>query len=130
MCKDTNKNEVKEQIKRLAEAFLTLRTTDEYEAFFADILTSKEVEDIASRLEVARLLKLGANYNDIASKTGASTATISRVSKCLSGDAGGYRTVLSRLDVLGTDSEDKNGELTEEEQNAIDAVIACFKKRK
>lgn len=130
MCKNTDKDEVQKQIRGLAEAFLTLRTVDEYEAFFADLLTSKEAEDISSRLEVARLLKLGVNYNDIAAATGASTATISRVSKCLSGDVGGYRTVLSRLDGADTDSDVKSGELTAEEQKAIDAVIACFKKNK
>ena len=76
MCKNTDKDEVQKQIRGLAEAFLTLRTVDEYEAFFADLLTSKEAEDISSRLEVARLLKLGVNYNDIAAATARSKSSI------------------------------------------------------
>ena len=78
--------------------FLSLNDKEECKAFFRDLLTAKETVDLSSRLEVARLLKLGANYIDIAAKTGASTATISRVSKSLAGAYGGYRTVLSRLE--------------------------------
>ena len=129
MCKDTEKADVKDQVSRLAAAFLTLRTAEECEAFFADLLTSRELEDISSRLEVARLLKLGVNYNDIAAKTGASTATISRVSKCLSGELGGYRTVLSRLEGNAVLSE-CHDQLSTEEIDAINAVIACFKNKK
>ena len=118
-----------EEAVRLAEAFLSLCNVEECAAFFSDIFTVKEIEELSSRLEVARLLKSGENYIDIANKTGASTATISRVSKCLSGENGGYRIVLSRMaSGEGGSARDilKNVSLTEEEQNAIKAVIACF----
>ena len=92
------KNYDEGEVERLAEAFLSLKDIEECKAFFRDLLTAKETVDLSSRLEVARLLKLGVNYIDIAAKTGASTATISRVSKSLAGAYGGYRTVLSRLE--------------------------------
>ncbi len=82
--------------QELFEAILSLKNTDECLRFFSDLCTEKEVSDLSARLRVARLLDSGANYNDIAAETGASTATISRVSKALSGAAGGYRTVLER----------------------------------
>ena len=71
---------------------------------------------------------------DIAAKTGASTATISRVSKCLSGAKGGYRMVLSRAenedDDLGQDNFIRTDLLTAEENEAIRSVIACFRAKK
>ena len=65
--------------------------------FFEDVCTIKEIQEIAQRLEVARLLKEGRAYNDVAKETGASTATISRVNKCISYGSGGYTIVLERL---------------------------------
>ena len=85
------------QYAALIRAVLSLRTPEECEAFFSDLCTAKELAEFSSRLEVARLLSRGVNYHDIVEATGASTATISRVSKALSGTAGGYRTALSRL---------------------------------
>ena len=84
-------------ILNLYSAILSLNDKDECERFFSDLLTNRELVDLSSRLEVARLLSEGVNYIEIASRTGASTATISRVSKCLSGESGGYRTVLGRI---------------------------------
>ncbi len=89
----------------LFEAILSLKNSDECERFFSDLCTSREVIDLSARLRVAKLLASGVNYNDIASETGASTATISRVSKALSGDAGGYRRVLEREDGVADYSE-------------------------
>ena len=83
----------------LYDAVLSLKTPEECAAFFADLCTTKELAEFSSRLEVARLLDRGVNYHDIVERTGASTATISRVSKALSGTAGGYRIALSRLGV-------------------------------
>ena len=87
--------------KRLAEmasdffeAVLRLKTKEECEKFFEDVFTIKELQDVSQRLEVAFLLKQGKNYREISEKTGASTATISRVSKCLSYGQGGYEIVL------------------------------------
>ena len=56
------------------------------------------MQDLGQRLEVARLLRRQMTYSDIAQQTGASTATISRVNRCLVYGAGGYRTVLERLE--------------------------------
>lgn len=79
------------------QAVLSLETEDECYKFFEDVCTIKEIQEIAQRLEVARLLNEGKAYNDIAGETGASTATISRVNKCISYGSGGYRIVLERL---------------------------------
>lgn len=81
----------------LCKAILSLETEEECYKFFDDVCTIKEIQEIAQRLEVARLLKTGKPYNDVAKITGASTATISRVNKCISYGSGGYRIVLERL---------------------------------
>ena len=86
-----------EQIGELAEAMLTLRTREEALLFFEDIFTIKELQAVAQRLAVAEMLKRRVTYQEIAEKTGASTATISRVNRSLSYGAGGYQTVLSRM---------------------------------
>jgi len=83
---------------RLYEALCTLRTPEEAEALLADILSARELADLAQRLEVAALLSSGASYLDVSRSTGASSTTVSRVSKCLNGEAGGYRLVLARLE--------------------------------
>jgi len=80
------------------EAVLSLQTMNECEAFFDDILSIKEAQDIVQRYEVARLLNKGKNYNEISSETGASSATITRVNKCLHYGNGGYKTVLARTE--------------------------------
>ena len=82
--------------ERLVEALLALRDKAEYRAFLEDICSIKEMQDIAQRLEVAFMLDEGKNYQEISKATGASTATISRVKKCLVYGSGGYRTVISR----------------------------------
>lgn len=81
----------------LFRAILSLKTPEECDAFFSDLCTVREVADLSARLEVARLLSIGTNYTDIGNITGASSATISRVSKCLAGKTGGYRLVLDAL---------------------------------
>lgn len=83
--------------QRLFEAILSLRTAEECENFFTDAFTINEIKDIAQRLEVARQLAAGKVYTEIAAATGASTATISRVNKCLHYGAGGYTLALARL---------------------------------
>ena len=84
-------------VDALFEAILTLRTVEECYAFFEDACTIKEIQDISQRLKAAKMLASGANYADISRETGMSTATISRVSKCLEYGAGGYRAVISRV---------------------------------
>ena len=86
-----------ESTQQLCDALLSLKTQEECRAFLEDICTIKEFLDLSQRLEVARLLQSGASYTAITRATGASTATISRVSKCCEYGSGGYRTVIERL---------------------------------
>ena len=65
--------------------------------FFEDICTIKEIKSISQRLEVAKLLHAKKTYNEIEAETGASTATISRVNRCLMYGNGGYKTVIDRM---------------------------------
>lgn len=81
----------------LFRAILTLKNTDECYRFFEDICTINEIRDIAQRLSVAQLLSDGRIYSEISRETGASTATISRVNKCLNYGSDGYRLVLDRM---------------------------------
>jgi TrpR-related protein YerC/YecD len=81
----------------LFEAILLLKNTEECYNFFEDICTVSEIKAMAQRLEVAKMLEAGYTYMDISEKTGASTATISRVNRCLNYGSDGYRTVLDRL---------------------------------
>ena len=80
----------------LFHAILSLETKEECAAFFEDVCTVKEVQDMAQRLWVARLLKSGETYSRIRDLTGASTATVSRVNRCLQYGSGGYERVLDR----------------------------------
>ena len=83
-------------VDTLFDAILSLKDRDECYAFFEDACTVKEILDISQRLKAAGMLASGACYADISRETGMSTATISRVSKCLEYGAGGYKTVLER----------------------------------
>lgn len=82
---------------QLCEAMLTLETVEECYQFFEDICTVSELKALAQRLEVARMLRDGHTYEEVVERTGASTATISRVKRCLNYGADGYNTVLKRL---------------------------------
>ena len=88
---------------QLMAAVLLLRNTEESYAFFEDICTVAELKAMAQRLEVARMLEEGHTYEDIVSRTGASTATISRVKRSLNYGADGYRMVLARLAMVNAD---------------------------
>lgn len=85
-----------ETTDKLFEAILTLETVEECYRFFEDIATIGEIKALAQRLEVAKMLDAGLTYEDIVAATGASTATISRVKKCLHYGADGYRIVFER----------------------------------
>ncbi len=78
----------------LYKAVLSLKNEKECSRFFEDICTMKELETIAQRLEVAKMLMSNNTFNEIVSATGASTTTISRVNRCLQYGAGGYKLVL------------------------------------
>lgn len=84
-------------IDRLFTAILQLQNMEECHKFFEDICTIKEVQDMAQRLDAAILLDEGAGYQQIGEQVGISTATISRVSRCLNYGAGGYRMAIDRL---------------------------------
>lgn len=86
-----------EQVDAFFEAILQLENPEECYRFFEDICTIKEIQSIAQRLQVAKLLRLNKTYNEIEAETGASTATISRISRALNYGADGYNIVLDRL---------------------------------
>lgn len=87
-----------EETDRLCNAILSLETPEQAYSFFEDICTIKEFQAITQRLEVAKLLREKKTFTEIVAKTGASTATISRVNRCLIYGAGGYSYVLDKLD--------------------------------
>lgn len=76
------------------EAILKLGTLENARRFFEDVCTIKELDAISQRLTVAAMLEDGKNYQEITRATGASTATISRVNKCLQYGRGGYQIIL------------------------------------
>ena len=81
----------------LFEGILKLRSVEECYSFFTDICTIKELQAMTQRLQVAKQLYEGRNYNEVYQDTGVSSATICRVNKCLNYGDGGYKTVLDRL---------------------------------
>ena len=86
-----------EAIDRLFNTILNLETIDDCYSYFEDLCTIKELQDMAQRLSAAKMLKNGENYLNIASEIGISTATISRVNRCLKYGSDGYSRVLERL---------------------------------
>ena len=85
-------------VDALFEAILSLRDVNECYKFFEDACTVKEILDIAQRLKAAKMLKAGKNYLEVCAETGMSSATISRVSRCLEYGDGGYDLVISRTE--------------------------------
>ena len=83
--------------ENLYRAILELETVEECRAFFEDIASIRELDAMSQRWEEAYMLDNGKNYQEISTKTGASTATISRVNKCLQYGSDGYRTVLDKM---------------------------------
>ncbi len=86
-----------EMTDQLFKAILALENIDECYRFFDDIATINELKELSQRLEVARMLSEGFIYEDIVRKTGASSATISRVKKCLNYGADGYQLILKKF---------------------------------
>ncbi len=86
-----------ESVHRLCECIAGLSSAEECRMFFEDICTIKEVLDMAQRLDTAVMLRQGANYQTVSKEIGISTATISRVKKCLDYGSGGYALALDRL---------------------------------
>jgi TrpR-related protein YerC/YecD len=94
---NTKEKWANEQIRRLFKAILKLKTSEESERFFRDLLTINELRDLAQRWEIVLLLNDEIPYREIEAKTGASTATITRVAHWLKHGEKGFRLVLNRL---------------------------------
>ena len=86
------------ELDDLFAAVLTLKNAQECYAFFEDLCTISELKIMAQRLKVAKMLDKGHAYSEIVKDSGASTATISRVNRCLVYGNDGYKVVLERLD--------------------------------
>ena len=102
----------KEKNDLLYRAILTLKNEEECYSFFQDLCTISELRSMEQRYEVATLLSQGLIYNDILERTGASSATISRVNRSLIYGAGGYEGVLEKMKEL----EDKEAKEKESEE--------------
>ncbi|GEN32500.1 TrpR-related protein YerC/YecD [Cerasibacillus quisquiliarum] len=85
------------QLDQLFDAILSLKNREECYRFFDDIATMSEVQSLSQRFQVAKMLSEGRTYNEIEKETKASTATISRVRRCIDYGSGGYGLVLERL---------------------------------
>ena len=82
----------------LLKALVSLETEEEARLLLEDLLTAKEVADLTQRLRVAQLLLNDENYATVSQETGASSATISRVNRCVVYGGGGYETILQKLE--------------------------------
>ena len=86
-----------EQLDQMFDAMLSIKTREEFYRFFDDLATMNEIQSLAQRLQVAKMLDHGDTYSQIEESTKASTATISRVRRCLDYGSEGYEIVLERL---------------------------------
>lgn len=96
-----------ESMERLFLTIAKLRTAEECRDFFDDLCTVKELQDMAQRFDTAILLDQGYSYQKIAETVSISTATISRVNRCLNYGAGGYRTAIARMAETEDDRDDQ-----------------------
>ena len=105
--KNSRKNET---VDALFDAILSLESREECYAFFEDLCTVSELQEMSRRMQAARMLRNNCVYTDIAARTGLSTATISRVNRCLKYGNDGYNKVLDRLDAAepSGDSTDRS----------------------
>lgn len=85
-------------VQQLVRAMLLLDDEEDVRAFLTDLCTPREICDFGQRLQVARLLDEGEPYVEVQARTGASSTTVSRVSKALNGEHGGYRRILIKLE--------------------------------
>ena len=96
----------KEKSDRLYRAILMLETEEECYNFFQDLCTISELRSMEQRYEVATLLNDGMIYNDILERTGASSATISRVNRSLNYGCDGYEKIFERIDAAEAEKKD------------------------
>ena len=94
-AKDSQKQQ--KNLAAVYDAFLALKTREECAAFLRDLCTLAEIEAMAERFAISRMLSKGASYRAAADDTGASTTTVTRVAHWLNHGRGGYRTVISRM---------------------------------
>ena len=87
-----------QEVEDMFKAVLTLENIEECFSFFEDLCTTNEILSFAQRYQVARMLDENRTYQDIAEKSGASTATISRVKRSMDDGSGGYDLVFKRLE--------------------------------
>ena len=92
-----NKKLTGEAIDNLFKGILKLETVEECRNFFLDLCTVSELQSMSQRFEVALMLDENEIYNEISAKTGASTATISRVNRSLNYGSDGYKLIIERL---------------------------------
>ena len=85
-------------VDNLFKVITEINTVEECSTFFDELCTIKEIMDMAQRLETAMLLSKGENYQQISAKVGVSSATISRVNRCLNYGNGGYKAALKKLE--------------------------------
>ena len=88
---------IQEELKILADAILSLETTEECEKFLTDLCTVREISSMAQRITVAKLLCDKKTFSEIEEATGMSSATIARINKCLQYGADGYSLVLDKM---------------------------------
>lgn len=94
-----------DSVDKLFETILRLENIEECYKFFEDLCTIKEIQDMAQRYEVAKLLYGGASYQKISEETNISSATISRVNRCLNYGNGGYRMAIEKNINGGSDTD-------------------------
>lgn len=95
------KRKITDEKNFLFECILSLESVEECYDFFEDLCTTREVEEMSKRMRAARMLASNKVYNEVVQETGLSTATISRVNRCLKEGAQGYERVLSRTEKKG-----------------------------
>ena len=87
-----------ENVDYLFKAILKLNTVDECYDFFEDLCTVTEIKALSQRIAVAKMLRQKMVYSDIVAATGASTATISRINRCIQYGSGGYRDTIEKVE--------------------------------
>lgn len=100
-----DKKDINSSFENLFRSILSLENVDECEKFLGDLCTIKELQAMNQRLEVASMLKNKSTYVDISEKTGASTVTIGRVSRCLNYGLGGYDLILEKSEQKSDEQE-------------------------
>lgn len=98
------------KMEYLFEGILTLKTVDECAALFDDLCTVNEIIEMSNRMAAAKMLSDGKTYSEIIEKTGLSTATISRVNRCIKYGSDGYSAVLDRLNKSGKELREAENE--------------------